>query len=324
MQNCRKNIKKISPIFCSILSLLLFNKVTLAHDNVEITYNQNIVKQITMFSSRIVDTQELFIVKNDKAIIRTIKNKKFHYKAPDNICYNLENGANICITDGKIDKITGGHFSLANEDVIANVKYRDEFFTENSNACNEMKFDLANTIFINNQTINGFQTQMYLPDYYNLIKLVLFQPLENEITDAKDKQETNMIYAFIFSQNYDIGCSPFADYKLFKIPVDVQEGTKKKKKSKKIIAKNQKALLKKISTESYKKMLLKDYIYLQPASHKDEVIKIILSISKNRVTQINEAAINLQLSSIGEKELLSLPVKEQENKKSKKKNGKST
>ena len=274
-----------------------------------------------MFSSRIKDTKELFIIKDDKAIIRTIKNKKFNYKAPEDICYSLENGANICIVDGKIDKITGTNFSVSNDDIITNIKYSDEFFTENSKECNEMKFNLTNTIFVNHQTINGFQTQMYLPDYYSVIKLIIFEPLEDDITNIDNKKEKNRFYAFIFSQNNDIGCSHFADYKVFRNPKEVQEGTKKKKQSKKIIAKNQQELRKKISAESYKKMLLKDYVYLQPASNNDEVIKIILSIYKNKVTQMNDVAIDLRLSQIGEKELSALPSIESDNKINKK-NGK--
>lgn len=316
MQNCWKNIKKfsISLFYFYLFFTTFFNKQSFSNENKDTNSNTN----KTMFSSRIANTNDLFIIDNNQAIIRTIKNKKFNYQAPDDICYNLENGANVCIVDGKIDKITGTNFSVSNEDIIAKIKYRDEFFIENNKECNEMKFNLVNTIFVNHQTINGFQTQLYLPDYYNVIKLILFKPLEDDITNIDNQKEENTIYAFIFSQNYDIGCSHFADYKVFHNPKEVQEGIKKKKKNKKIVAKNQQELLKKISTESYKKMLLKDYVYLHPANDNDEVIKIILSIYKNKVTQVNDVAINMQLSQIGEKELLSFPAKESEEKISKK------
>ena len=318
MLKCWKNVRKISLIFLYIIFAVSAKTETFSPENQYINSN----KVTTMFSSRIIGSQELFIVKNDEAIIRTVKNKKFNYKAPDDNCYNLENGANVCISNGKIDKINGINFSISNENVITNTKYQDEFFTENSNECNKMKFDLTNTICVKNQPITGFQTQMYLPDYYSVIKLVLFRPLENDMTYMGHNKEKNIIYVFTFSQNYDIGCAHFADYKVFKKPIEIQEGTKKKKKNKKIVAKNKQELLKTISTESYKKLLLKNYVYLQPASDKDEAIKIILSLHKNRVTQINELAINLQWSQIGAQELLSLPANESDNKVTKQKTGK--
>lgn len=274
-----------------IVSILLFSNIffylLLA------SFNKSYATTITMFSSRIDKKNEgLLVVKNNKTLIRKANGDVYEYFIPNDGCYNLKNGAHICVENGFISNLSGNTDNVANKNKIQANRYADEFFNEKSDQCNAMKFDMINKLFIEKEQIDGFEMQLYLPDYYSLIRLVLYRDFNN------DKK----INAFIISDKNDIGCSPFSDYKIYKLPVE-EHNSKTLKKKKKIESKTNREFLQKLSIETYKTMLLPKYVYLQPASILKEPDRIILSIEDSDVKSINIMAVDFEWKKIGFNEM---------------------
>ena len=257
------------------------------------SFNEVYANNIMMFSSKIDgQSDELLVVKNDEVFIRKANEEVFEYFIPDDDCFYLKNGAYICIKNGFVSILEGNIDNIANENQIQTNRYGDEFYTEKNTDCNAMKFDLINKLFIEKSQIDGFETQLYLPDYYSLIRLVLYRDFNN------DKK----INAFIISDKNDIGCSPFSDYKIYKLPVE-EHNSKTLKKKKKIESKTNREFLQKLSEETYKTMLLPKYVYLQPASILKEPDKVILSIENCDVKNVNIMAIDFEWRKIGFNEM---------------------
>lgn len=251
------------------------------------------VNNIMMFSSKIDgQSNELLVVKNDEVFIRKANEEVFEYFIPDDDCFYLKNGAYICIKNGLVSILEGNIDNIANENQIQTNRYGDEFYMEKNTDCNAMKFDIINQLFLKKEDIDGFETQLYLPDYYSLIRLVLYRDL---IDDKKTK-------AFIISDKNDVGCSPFSDYKIYKLPVE-EYNVKTLKKKKKIESKTNREFLQKLSAETYKTMLLPKYVYLQPASILKEPDKVILSIENCDVKSINIMAVDFEWKKIGFNEM---------------------
>ena len=259
------------------------------------SFSESYANETTMFSSRIVgnNNNRLLVVKNNEVFVRKVSNNVFEYEIPENNCYNLKNGVYICTNNGKINAIEGEFYNVANVNKIKTDKYNDEFYREKNISCNAMKFDIINKIFVKKEQIDGFETQLYLPDYYSLIRLVLYR-------DIDDGQKTKV---FIISDKNDVGCSPFRGYKIYKPPVEEHNSKTKTKKKKKIVAKTTRDFLQQVSVESYKTMLLPGYAYLCPTNATSDAKKIVLDIEDCNVDYINAMAIDFEWKKIGFNEL---------------------
>ncbi|GEM_PF-5701413 len=255
-----------------------------------------------LFSARNVEegkSGELFVVKNNEVFVRTIKNNVFDYSVPENGTYELDCGAIISVEDGKVVNIGGRYYTMSNDDMITKSRYKDEFYSEPTLECDLQKFDIINKIIVKDEEIEGFQTQLYLPDYYEVLKLILYR----SDTDAEGKTK-----AFVFSEKNDVGCAYYREYNIYKPPVEKEDGKKKKKaKKKKIIAKTKEEFIQKVSTESYKKMMLEDYAYLQPFENGD-INKIVLHIEGTDVQYINAMAIDFEWKKLTFDDLLEKKV----------------
>ena len=162
-----------------------------------------------MFSARNTEEGkegELFVVKNGEVFVRTIKNNVFHYSIPKDGTYNLDCGAITAIENGRIINLGGKYHTIANEDTITKSRYKDEFYSEASLKCDVQKFDIINKIFVKEEEIEGFQTQLYLPDYYEVLKLILYRSINNEKEPAT--------HAFVFSEKNDVGCVFYKEYQI--------------------------------------------------------------------------------------------------------------
>jgi len=248
------------------------------------------LEKSVMFSSFLKsDNGKLFVIKNEEVFIRKVIENKFEYEKPKDGCFELKNNITVCITNGVITSLEGFCQNLAIDDKIAINTFNDPFFREKNIKCNIMKFDIINKIFIKKEEINGYSAQLYLPDYYSLLRLFLYKE-NNEYNDT--------VKAFLVSDKNDIGCTPFHNYKVYNLPIE--DTVIKKKRKKKISAKTKQEYLQKLSIESYKPMLLKGYVYLQPTgNYIKDVEKIVLSIENDEVTYMNSIAIDFECRKIG-------------------------
>lgn len=267
----------------------------------------------SVFSSKIINedrdgSDELFVVNGDKYFIRYVDGDKFEYKKPEDGCFLVEKGVIICIENEKVF-ISGKHHSVLNQDKIKKEKYFDSFFNEKNIECDLMKFDIINKIFIKKETMEGYEMQIYLPDYFSLLRFVVYK-----------KDDTENLYGFVISDKNEVGCSPFEEYVIYKNKNNDDGDVKKKKKKKKIEAKTKKEFLKKLSTETYKKMLLDDYTYLLPANAKHNPNDIVLLVENTKIKNLNSVAVDFEWNELGYDELHTdySPIAKQEEKKKKK------
>ena len=264
-------------------------------NNIYIDSNKNI-----LFSARdINDTanSKLFVIYNKQVILRSVKKDKFEYEKPKDGCYQLENQISMCVSNGEITNLLGNYHTMANDERITKAKYNDEFFNEENFECNKMKFDVINKLFVKNEELKAFQLQIYLLDYYSLLKMIIYQ----------DDEENARV--FVISDKNDIGCSKFNDFLIYKYKPPKEDNKKKKKKksSKKknqIEARNEKEFLQKVAVESYKKMLLSGYTYLQPMTSTEDVQNIVLSIENSYVKSINILALDFEWTYLKKDDLI--------------------
>ena len=250
-----------------------------------------------LFSARDVnDTRnsKLFVVYNQNAFIRLVKNDKFVYEKPENGCYKLENDISLCVEDGKITNLLGNYHTMANDEKIKRLQFTDEFYNEKNFECNKMKYEMIDKLFIQKKEIKGFQLQLYLLDFYSILKLIVYQ------------DEDESVRGFILSSKNDIGCSPFNEFLIHKYKPPKEDKKKKKKKSKKnqgIEGRTEKERLQKIATESYKKMLLKGYTYLKPLTSTTEIQNVVLSLENSYLKSINILAVEFEWQYLDYKDL---------------------
>ncbi len=247
--------------------------------------------EIRLFSSKVKNNSNLlFIVKDNDAFIRKTVGRRFEYVVPDDRCYELSGDLNVCIKDQKVASINGNFINMYNKfEKISTNCFTDLFFNEKNTDCDIMKFDIINKILVKQEQINGFGLQIYLPDYYSVLRLFLYRLNDND-TNLK---------AFVISDRNDVSCSPFNDYKIYKIVDDYSNNTKKNKKNIIKKTKTKREFLKKISIESYKKMLLKDYIYIEPTNSIYDTEKIVLSIKNDSVLYMNSVSLEFRWENIG-------------------------
>ena len=239
-----------------------------------------------MFSARDKNDntwEKLFVIFDNSVFVRTVEEDKngdhFDYITPADGCYELVGGANICIQGCYISSISGA--TVYKKQNISNHK-RDDFFNEPNFECNKMKFELINKLFVENEKINGKPYQIYIPTYFNVLKLVIY------------KEDDGKLKAFFFSEQKDIGCSP---YSLFAIQ-EVKKDKTTKKKNKSIPKKDKKnkpasaemeerRLIHQIAKEGYKKLLIDGYIYLRPMQSNFDIKNSVLSIEGTDVKYIS-------------------------------------
>ncbi len=269
-----KRVKVNIFIFCILCFYLNCNK----------SYSEDVLQ---MFSSKIDKNNNiLLVVKNDSIFVRKVINGKYEYNIPDDGCYKTLDNLNICVKNKMISSIEGNVSNVASKNKITTNRLADEFYNEKNINCNIMKFDIINKLLVKKEQIDGFGMQIYLPDYYSVLRLFMY------------KDENDNLKAFIISDRNDVGCSPFYDYKIHK----QEENYNNLKKNKKLEIKNArttKEYLKKLSTESYKKMLLKGYVYIKPTNSIYDVEKIVLSIKNDDVSYVNVVSIDLEWKKIG-------------------------
>ena len=170
-----------------------------------------------MFSSREENEdsyKKLFVIKDNNILIRTVEGAKFNYSIPKNGCYNLKCGAYICVNDGKILSIDGKYPVITDGEKIANIKYKDEFFTEKNFDCDKLKFDVINHIFVQHKSIKGFRTQLYLPNYFNVVKMIIYWSEDSNDSDHGNENINNntSINDNDLSKNKkDVGVNEFND-----------------------------------------------------------------------------------------------------------------
>ena len=290
----RMLIKKIYYFFLEIVVIFCcycwFNNC--------IAYSIN--DKLFIFSSRIEsEKNSLLVVKNNSVFIRKISGRIFEYKVPEDKCFKLLNNAIVCVKNGEVISIDDIPYNIGGDYKIKTDKFADEFFSESSNDCNSMKFDIINKLFVRKEHINGFPAQLYLPGYYNVLRLYLYTDNSSEKNDVK---------VFVVSENNDVGCSLFYDFKIYKPELDDSKNEKKKKNSKKKIeAKMEYEFFKKLSTESYKTMLLDGYLYLEPIKRNASIDsdKIVLSVKNDKATYFNTIALDLKWMDIGFEDVFS-------------------
>ena len=243
-----------------------------------------------MFSARDKDEntwEKLFVVFDNSVFIRTVKNDKngdsFEYTQAEDGCYNLVGEIEICVQNGYISSIAGA--TVYKKQNISNHK-RDDFFNEPNFECNKMKFELINKLFIENGKINGQSYQIYIPTYFNVLKLVIY------------KEDDGKLKAFFLSEQNDVGCSPYSLFAIQEVKKDKTTSNKKKKKNKSIPKKDKKnkpasaemeerRLIHQIAKEGYKKLLIDGYIYLRPMESNFDIKNSVLSIEKTDVKYIS-------------------------------------
>ena len=264
-----------------------------------------------MFSLRLENNiHKLFVVNDNEVFVRTIKNNIFHYEKPKDDCYNLENDVYICTEDGIIQAQKGNIHTAGSELKISNKNFNDEFFVEQNVECNQLKFYIINKLFVLKEKIEGFEMQLYLPEYFSILRLVLFKDENN-----KD------IRAFVISDKNEVGCAFFKDYKIYNNIDNTSDPKKANKKKKKIVAKTEQEFLQKLAMESYKPMLLKGYTYLQPATYNNDLNNIVLRLNKSAVMYVDNVALGLVWSELGYDDLFTAKkiVKNNNDKSTKKK-----
>lgn len=270
-------IKKNTLII--VLSLFIsINKSNFAISSIE-NINNN---EKRIFSSYIVNNNKnhgnLLVIYENKTFIRTINGEKFAYYIPQDDCYKIETGASICTHNGLIYNIIGEHNNINTTQLLSNNKI-DMFYNEKNNVCNEMKFDVIYRFLIKNETIKYSIYQLYILNYFDVLRLVIFD-------DTTETNENNRIKAFIISSKNDVSCSNYNSYILhqYNNNDNTAQQTNNTSSIKRISKKT-------IEIENYNKiykyLALKKYTHLEPLSNLKKYNDAIITIEQNIVKKIN-------------------------------------
>ena len=248
----------------------------------------------TMFSSRIqqntkkLSKQILFVVKNDDCFLVKFNDGKFLYEKPEDKCYELENNLNICVENGKIAKITGQHHNLYKDNNRVSNIINDWFFQEKTTECNEMKFDIVKNFFIEDKEITYIQYQLYILNYFDIVRLVIF---ENKIDNQKKEKnaKNNNLFAFTITHSNEIGCSIYDKFKTYELKID----NKKKKKKQQTQKKGRKFEETEKFNEIFQNLALKNIQYLQPINSNLIDNNTVIVLNNNMVEKINIVALDI-------------------------------
>lgn len=217
---------------------------------------------------------ELFVVKNNDVFVRTIEDTYFKYAKPADGCYTLDNNVNICTEKGKIINLMGNYHNMNDDNRMTRMKYSDEFFTEKSQECNYMKFDMIRRLFIEDEEIKMMIYQIYMVWYFEILNLVL----------VLDEKDNNKIKAFITSGTNDVGCSPFDMFTLHEEKMIGETG--KDSEVEKMQFRSRKERDRVVMKQSYKHMLLDEYKQIEPLEDDRKMLDVVITINGSQVTDL--------------------------------------
>ena len=292
-------------IIVLITTLFLTNKSHLAVSAEDIKQSQQ-----RIFSSYIINNNEnkgnLLVIYGKKTFIRTIKGEKFVYYIPKDDCYTIENGISICTHNGLIYNIIGEHNNINTAMFLSNSKM-DIFYNEKNNACNEMKFNIIYRFLIKNENIKYSIYQLYILNYFDVLRLVVFD-------DNEEENENNRIKAFIMSSKNDISCSIYNNYILH--TYNNSYNTQKTNSSSNISKPTSKKTLEiENYNKIYKHLALKKYKHLEPLSNLKKYNDTVITIEQNIVKKINLVMLDLHWKEQKGSFLLNMPQFENINEK---------
>ena len=217
---------------------------------------------------------ELFVVKNSDVFVRTIENTYFRYAKPSDGCYTLDNNINICTEKGKIINLMGSYHNMNDDNRMTRIKYSDEFFTEKSQECNYMKFDMIKRLFIEDEEIKIMVYQIYMVWYFEILNLVL----------VLDEKDNNKIKAFITSGTNDVGCSPFNMFTLHE--EKMLNDTGKDEDIERMQFRSNKERDRVLLQHSYKQMILDEYKQIEPLEDDRKMLDAVITINGSQVTDL--------------------------------------
>lgn len=321
----KQTVIKYSLLYIMVVLLHIKLVFSAEFNNTELTEYHDFTK--LMFSSKIIDNSninnQLLVVKNNNAFIRESNKHSFTYTKVKDICYKLENMCVVCIKNNKIYNIVC-NTNRKNTEILTGLMIGDPFFNENNNDCNNMKFNVINNYFVNNQTITYAIYQLFLVGYYDVARLVLFK--NNNITvdnlgDHHDDYnidatltknqninsliENNAVQAFIVSSKNDVSCSPYDKFLIHNhksLYVLNEENKKNKNKNKKKKIKNNQ------NAEDYKyiygRIALKGYQHLQKYENIKDLSNVVIVLQNDKVKEINIVALEFKWDKIKGQQLL--------------------
>ena len=217
---------------------------------------------------------ELFVVKNNDVFVRTIEDTYFRYAKPADGCYTLDNNVNICTEKGKIINLMGSYHNMNDDNRMTRMKYSDEFFTEKSQECNYMKFDMIKRLFIGDEEIKMMIYQIYMVWYFEILNLVL----------VLDEKDGNKIKAFITSGTNDIGCSPFDMFTLHEEKMIGETGKDSEVQDMQFHSSKERDRV--VMKQSYKQMLLDEYKQIEPLEDDRKMLDVVITIKGSQVTDL--------------------------------------
>ena len=217
---------------------------------------------------------ELFVVKNNDVFVRTIEDTYFRYAKPEDGCYTLDNDVNICTENGKIINLMGSYHNMNDDNRMTRMKYSDEFFTEKSQECNYMKFDLIKRLFIEDEEMKMMIYQICIVWYFEILNLVL----------VLDEKDNNKIKAFITSGTNDIGCSPFDMFTLHEEKMLTDTG--KDSDIERMTFHSTKERDRVFMRQSYKQMILDEYKQIEPLEDDRKMLDVVITIKGSHVTDL--------------------------------------
>ena len=217
---------------------------------------------------------ELFVVKNDDVFVRTIEDTHFRYAKPADGCYTLDNNVNICTEKGKIINLMGNYHNMNDDNRMTRIKYSDEFFTEKSQECNYMKFDMIKRLFIEDEEMKMMIYQIYMVWYFEILNLVL----------VLDEKNENKIKAFITSGTNDIGCSPFDMFTLHDEKMIGETGKDSEVQDMRFHSEKERDRV--FLKHSYKQMILDEYKQIEPLEDDRKMLDVVMTIKGSQVVDL--------------------------------------
>ena len=217
---------------------------------------------------------ELFVVKNDDVFVRTIEDTHFRYAKPADGCYTLDNNVNICTEKGKIINLMGNYHNMNDDNRMTRIKYSDEFFTEKSQECNYMKFDMIKRLFIEDEEMKMMIYQIYMVWYFEILNLVL----------VLDEKNENKIKAFITSGTNDIGCSPFDMFTLHDEKMIGETGKDSEVQDMRFHSEKERDRV--FLKHSYKQMILDEYKQIEPLEDDRKMLDVVITIKGSQVVDL--------------------------------------
>ena len=305
-----------------LLFIIILTIITLFKQTVSLSLEQknNSKKNNNiMFSSRIqqdskkLSKQILFVVKNDDCFLVKFNNGKYLYERPEDKCYELENNLNICVENGKIGKITGQHHNLYKDNNRISGITNDWFFQEKTMECNEMKFDIVKNFFIEDKEITYIQYQLYILNYFDIVRLVIFENQANSKNSEHNVKNNNLL-AFTITYSNEVGCSIYDKFKTYELKID-KDKKKKKKKKQQTQKKGRKFEETEKFNEIFQNLSLKNIQYLQPTNSNRIDEDTVIVLNNNVVEKINIVALDINWKKTNGKSLIKTDDLEKQNNK---------